>query len=109
MQTAEFLQVTPRQLGAFFEHQARVTQQENMLRDAMMAKIVAMVANTGFRSFEEPRHPHEFMHRYPALVSREKPTRVSRKRQQDLFTQRMKLAMERAVAYQRAQVERGIA
>src|ERR1019366_5506118 len=57
----DFYSLTPRQLNALFRHRERQRDYDREHTEYMAAQIVAMVANTGFRSFEKAREPREFM------------------------------------------------
>lgn len=57
----EFYAITPRQLDALARAHQRRLRREVEHREFMFAQVTAMVANTGFRGWEKPRQPLEFM------------------------------------------------
>lgn len=103
----EFYGLTPRQFDALCtQHQRRrriARRESDQVVAVMMSQLIAMVANTGFRKFERPRQPEEFMPRYRDSEERLKKPR----RNNAAFTLQMELTMERAIAYQKAQAARG--
>ena len=102
MGRAEFLQITPRYYDALVMHHERNLEMRRRESDSMIAVLTAMVANTGFRSFEEVRQPKEFLPIYPS-DSKNKPVR-----RRESFDQQMRRTMERAMVYQAGQVARGL-
>lgn len=64
----EFLGLTPRYLARLFERLKERRRIDGELFERMTAHLIAMVANTGFRGWKEPRTPMEFM---PSLRNRQ--------------------------------------
>ena len=95
--------MTPRQFSALARRNRQVEERKRYAMELMVAQCIAMVANTGFRSFEKPREPKEFM---PSHWNAVPQTR--RKRPAKEFTDELERVMERAVKYQEAQNCRGI-
>ncbi len=79
------------------EHRERIT-------DHLLAQIAAMVANTGFRGWEETRQVSEFLPTYPAEASTKRFRRPSDKQ----LSANLQRTMERAMRYQEAQGKHGL-
>ena len=100
---ARFMRMTPRLFDAWVLLDQKDRERQRRERDVPIAVLTAMVANTGFKGFEEPRLPSEFLPVYPS-DDQAKPIRKRR----ESFDQQMRRTMERAMAYQAGQVARGL-
>lgn len=104
MSWEELRRITPRHFSRLVEEYQAAQASRERMGEFMMAQIVAMVANTGFRSFKEWREPKEFM---PSLRSGSERQR-SRRRCAKVINREIEFAMESAVRYQNAQVRGGV-
>ena len=57
----EFMSITPRYFDELMKQHRFNVERAERGRDFMLSQLIAMVANTGTRSFEEPRQPVEFL------------------------------------------------
>lgn len=73
----EFMRLSPRYFARLItDYQASRRRADEMV-EVMMAQMIAMVANTGFRGYETVRQPQEFM---PTLLrAKPKRQRIDRK------------------------------
>ena len=61
MMCNELLCYTPRYFEALMRQYRLNIERADCSRDYMLSQLIAMVGNTGFRSFVEPRKPLEFL------------------------------------------------
>lgn len=61
MDVAEVLRCTPMYMAELRRRYEENLTYEQRLTEVMLAQVVAMVANTGFRGFKDVRQPKEFM------------------------------------------------
>jgi len=80
MSKAEFMQCTPRYFDALVTRFEDGLRRSESLQEVLAGQLIAMVANTGFRSFEDPRKASEFMPSEWRKVEIETPTPTVRKR-----------------------------
>lgn len=92
--------MTPRYFSKMVERQRRSREDAGAVNEYMLAQLIAMVANTGFRSFKEVRQPREFVVTKPQAAETQ---RIDRRK----IARRTEFALERAAQYQDAQVQRG--
>lgn len=105
---AEFLRLNWPQWDALRKRREEQREAADAMLEYMTAQLIAMVGNTGFKGWKEPRKPEEFM---PSRLRRRAAaeSRPKTKRQQAIeFSRAMDRAMRQAEAYQRGQVSRGI-
>jgi hypothetical protein len=57
----EFLALTPRHLDRLWKAEAERHKATGWRGELMLAQLTAMVANTGFKGWEEARQPKEFL------------------------------------------------
>lgn len=74
---------SPRYLAALLKAQREKTKLAGLPFELMMAQAIAMLGNTGFRGWEEPRRAEEF---YISPELRPKPKRMTRKRKAAIAT-----------------------
>jgi hypothetical protein len=58
---------TPRQLFAMIDRLEVLDQPKGGMIELMLAQVISMIGNTGFREFEKPVQPKDFM---PSLLSK---------------------------------------
>ena len=68
MSKREFFSLTLRQWVALAKRREDAAIQRDSMLEIMLAQLTAMVANTGFKGWTEPREPKEFM---PSVWRRE--------------------------------------
>ena len=61
MSLEEMRRHTPRQLFAMIDRLEVLDQPKGGMVELMLAQIICMIGNTGFREFEKPLHPKDFM------------------------------------------------
>jgi hypothetical protein len=61
MGRAEFMRTTPRFFARLTREHREARERSERTLEYMLAQIVAMVANTGFKGWDEARKPDEFM------------------------------------------------
>jgi hypothetical protein len=61
MGRAEFMRTTPRFFARLTKEHREARERTERTMEYMLAQIVAMVANTGFKGWDEARKPDEFM------------------------------------------------
>ena len=75
----ELLDTQPHHLAVLFEKEKERRRRGDELQEFMMGNLIAMVANTGFKGWKEPRTPFEFMPSHWKDKPKEKRKRVDRK------------------------------
>lgn len=74
--------LTPRQIFHRLDRLDKVRLRNEATMELMLGQLIAMVANTGFVQFKQPREPREFMPSLLKFPPQEKPKRRTRKEQQ---------------------------
>jgi hypothetical protein len=86
MRKREFWTLTHRQWHALMQRHERRERRRDELAEVMIAQLIAMVANTGYREFKNVRQPSEFMpsalraERLLTTVRKMKPAKAERRR-----------------------------
>lgn len=104
----EFLALNWAQWQALRKRRDAQREAGDAMLEFMLAQLTAMVANTGFKGWPDPRKPEEFMpsrHRKKAAGAGKPLTKRQRERQ---FTLSMARTMRQLEGYQKGQVARGI-
>lgn len=104
----EFLGLNWPQWKALCKRREEQREAADAMLEFMTAQLIAMVGNTGFKGWEKPRKPEEFM---PSRMRKRAAAeqRPKTRRQQEMeFSRSIERAMRQAEAYQRGQVARGI-
>lgn len=85
---------TPRQLFAMIDRVEVIDRPKGGVMEIMLAQVIAMIGNTGFREFKDPLQPKDFMpsiwkkkaaHQHNGKAPRK--TRMTKKRQAALAAQ----------------------
>jgi len=93
MSLEEMRRHTPRQLFAMIDRLEVIDRPKGGMVELMLAQVIAMIGNTGFREFKEPLQPKDFMPslrmKKAAAVSNRPPRklRMTKKRQAALALQ----------------------
>jgi hypothetical protein len=61
MSLEEMRRHTPRQLFAMIDRLEVIDRPKGGIVELMLAQVIAMIGNTGFREFKEPLQPKDFM------------------------------------------------
>lgn len=69
--------MTPRYLNLLFERSDIKRKSDQWIHEVMGGQLIAMVGNTGFKGWEEPRKPEEYM---PSEWAKKKGDGATRRR-----------------------------
>jgi hypothetical protein len=80
MGRTEFMRLTPRYFARLTKEHREARERSERTVEFMLAQVVAMVANTGFKGWDKPRQPTEFMPSSASRGSGRAPARERRPR-----------------------------
>ena len=83
----EFMSITPRYFDELMKQHRFNVERVERGRDFMLSQVIAMIGNTGFRSFEEPRQPREFLPRWQTEESGKTNPLKKRRKRSDIASQ----------------------
>ncbi len=80
----EVMAMCPRQIFELRDRLEALDKPKNTTIELMVAQLIAMVGNTGFRSFEEPLKPLDFMPSRRIVKKKSEPQQKKRRKRADI-------------------------
>ena len=96
MRKRELFSINLRQWSALVKRHEERQRRRDSMGEIMQAQIVAMIANTGFRSFKDPRQPKEFMPSHWGKADSQEPAKRLTKAARKSIVDETRAIMRRA-------------